>query len=340
MRPTIIRERSGPTSRLIGAATVAALASVMLMLAGVRAALAASCSTTISSCGCTVDSAEVFVTSGPLSSASTTVDCIDISASGAVLILAGDITGPGGGVTADGIHIMSGASNVFISGKATPGFSLAHAKVSSFATGIQVDGSNAEINQLDANGNVNNGVVFNNVTGGDYNGSAASLNAGGDGVLIKGGSSNLVVDASHIDMNNNGIEISSSSNNRILDSGAGSNKVYGIWFGQSSGNEINGSATDSNATGTYIGCSSSGGPTGTKCPAGVKSSQFNSMTNSGGNKNSDVGVAIDLGDSGNVIDESGGSSNTTDDAADKNKKCDHNVWMEDGFTKASQSCIH
>ena len=321
----------------------AALASAMLLSLSGRnasAAITGPCGTTISSCGCIISSVDVFVTSGALISSSSNVDCIDISASGAVLVLQGDITGPGGGVTADGIHIMSGASNVFISGKNTPGFSLTHAKVTGFATGIQIDGSNAEVHQLDANGNVNNGVVFNGVTGGDWNGSSANSNAGGDGVLISGGSSNLVADANSVGTNINGIEISSSPNNRILDSAANSNSVYGIWFGQSNGNEINGSATNSNATGTYIGCFSTGGPTGKKCPAGMKTSQFNSMTNSGGNSNSAVGVAIDSGDSGNVVDESGGSSNAGGDAVDKNKKCDHNVWMENSFTVKSQGCIH
>jgi hypothetical protein len=267
MRHSIIKGNSGPHSRSFGSATVSVLASVMLMLAGVRAASAASCSTTISSCGCVISSADVFITSGALGSASSTVDCIDINASGAVLVVTGDITGPGGGVTADGIHIMSGASNVFITGRTTPGFS-SHSAVGGFATGIQVDGSNAEIDQLDATGNVTNGVTFNNVTGSDYDDSSADSNAGGEGVLIRGGSNNIVADSAH-DMNNNGIEISGSSSNRIVDSGAGSNKVYGIWFAQSSGNHIKDSSTDNNTgTGTYLGCFSTGGPSGRKCATG------------------------------------------------------------------------
>jgi hypothetical protein len=341
MRPTIARARSCPRSRILSA-TLFALASAMLLLIGVRDSSAALCTTTISSCGCVISSANVFITSGALNSVSSSVDCIDISASGAVLVLKGDITGPGGGVTAVGIHIMSSASNVYISGKVTPGFSATHAKVTGFAVGIQIDGSNAEINLLDAKANTTNGVVFNNVTGGDWNGSAASSNTSGDGVLVSGGSGNIIADTSNAnaDFNINGIEFSSSSNNRILDSEADSNTQYGIWFGQSSGNEINGTGTNKNTTGTYIGCFSSGGPTGKKCPAGMKKSQFNSMTNSGGNSNSDAGVAIDPGHSGNVIDESGGSSNTGGDAVDKNKKCDHNVWMKNNFTVKSQSCIH
>ena len=301
----------------------------------------ASCATTIGACGCQVDTAAVYETSGALTSASMSTDCIDITASGAVLVLKGNITGPGGGVTADGIHVMSSASNVFISGQAAPGFLglTANAVVGGFATGVQVDGSNAEIDRLNANGNITNGVVLNNVTGGDYDDSEADSNTGGDGVLINGGSGNIVGD-SETDLNKNGIVVSSSANSRILDSDGSSNMVYGFWIAQSNGNQINGSGTNSNATGTYYGCFSSGGPMGKKCPAGMKNSLFNSMTNSGGNKNSNAGVAIDLGDSGNVVDESGGSSNTTDDASDKNKKCDHNTWMEDGFTTVSQSCIH
>ena len=340
MRQSNLGRQSVPRLRSFGSAAVAALACTTLMLAGVNRVSAAACATTIASCGCVIGSADVFITSGTLASGSASVDCIDISASGAVLILTGDITGPGGGVTADGIHVMSGASNVFISGKATAGFSLVHAKVTGFATGILVDGSHATISQLDTNGNVTNGVVFNNVTEGNDFASAANSNTGGDGILISGGSGTIIDDAPHVDMNKNGFEVSNSSNNRILDSGAGSNTVYGIWFGQSNGNEINGSATNSNATGTYIGCFASGGPTGKKCPAGMKNSLFNSMTNSGGNSNSNAGVAIDLGDSGNVVDESGGSSNTGGDAVDKNKKCDHDVWTENGFSTVSQACIH
>src|SRR6266849_205928 len=209
MRHSIIREKTCPLSRTFEFAAVAALASVMLALVGVRAASAASCSTTISSCGCVISSADVFTTSGALGSGSATVDCIDINASGAVLIVAGNITGPGGGVTADGIHIMSGASNVFISGRTTPGAG-SHAVVGGFATGIQVDGSNAEIDQLDATGNVTNGVVFNKVTDSDYDDSKADSNPGGDGILINAGSSNIVSD-DEFNLNNNGVEISGSA---------------------------------------------------------------------------------------------------------------------------------
>jgi hypothetical protein len=328
--------------RWLGIVVFAAAATSIAMPSSTAFALA-SCATTIGACGCQADTATVYETSGPLISSSISTDCIDMTASGAVLVLKGNITGPGGGVTADGIHVMSGASNVFISGQSIPGFfPLAHnVVVGGFATGIQIDGSNAEIDRLNANGNVTNGVVFNNVTGSDYDDSEANSNAG-DGVLINGGSGNIIGD-SEADMNNNGMVIASSSNNRMVDPGAGAfggNTNYGFWFRQSNGNQLNGGATNNNATGTYIGCFSSGGPTGKKCPAGMKNSLFNSMTNSGGNKNSDAGVAIDLGDSGNVVDESGGSSSTAGDAVDKNKKCDHNTWMEDSFTTVSQSCIH
>jgi len=67
---------------------------------------------------------------------------------------------------------------------------------------------------------------------------------------------------------------------------------------------------------------------------------LNRIIASGGNKNGGAGVGVDLGDSGNVLDLDGGTSNTIDDAVDKNKKCDHNVWMESSFGTTSSSCIH
>jgi hypothetical protein len=328
---------------LLGWRAAAVIAALMFAGYASPAHALPSCSTTISSCGCSIGSAAVFETSGALVSSDPLTDCIDIAVSGAVLVLAGNITGPGGGVTADGIHIMSGASNVFISGTTTPGFGGTRSVVGDLATGIQVDGSNAEIDHLDATGNVTNGVVFNNVTDSDYDIADADSNAGGDGILMNGGSGNLVVD-DNFDLNNNGVEISGSSNDRIVDTAAGSvkggNKVYGFWLAQSSGNHIKDSASDNGATGTYLGCFASGGPTGKKCPAGMKPSKFNRVIASGGNKNSDVGVALDVGDSFNVIDESGGSSNTADDAVDKNRKCDHNIWTEDTFATVSRTCIH
>src|SRR5260370_30677023 len=313
----------------------------MSMIVGVRAVSAASCSTTISSCGCVISSADVFITSGALVSGSSSVDCIDINASGAVLIVAGNITGPGGGVRADGIHIMSGASHVFLSGTATPGNSGTRSIVAGFATGIQVDGSNAEIDHLDAIGNVTNGVVFNNVTDSDYDIGSANSNAGGDGILINGGSGNIVSDAT-FHLNQNGVEISGSSNNRIFDTQImgvlAGNNGYGFLIAQSSGNHIKDSETDRNTgTGTYLGCSATGGPSGKKCG---KPSKFNRIIASGGNSNGGAGVGVDLGDSGNVLDLNGGSSNTGGDGVDKNKKCDHNISMGSGFGTTSSSCNH
>jgi len=312
---------------------------VTFMVGRVSVALALpSCSATISSCGCTITSAGVFKTSGDLASASASTDCIDISAAGAVLVLFGNLTGPGGAVTADGIHVLSGATNAFISGQTIPQVG-AHALVTGFGTGIQVDASNAEISQLDASGNAANGVVFNNVTGGDYEDADADMNTG-VGVLVTGGSGNLV-DDNTLDGNKSGVVFSSSAMNRIADSEADSNSSYGFWFEQTTNSHAKDSGASKNmATGTYIGCFPSGGPTGQKCPKGASPSNFNRVLASGGSSNTGAGVAIDLGDSSNVVDSSAGAMNTTFDAVDKNKKCDHNIWLLDMFSKVSQSCIH
>jgi hypothetical protein len=78
--------------------------------------------------------------------ASLTVDCIDITAPGAVLVLAGNISGPGGGVIADGIHVMAAAANSFIVDSTLANFSVRHS-ISGFATGVQVDANQRRRNR-------------------------------------------------------------------------------------------------------------------------------------------------------------------------------------------------
>jgi len=324
---------------LLGAAT--ALAGLLLSINASVAMALSDCPTTITSCGCSINAAAVFVTKGPLVSSDPATDCIDIAASGAVLVLGGNITGPGGGVTAAGIHILSGASGVFISGTSTPaGMNETRAIVGGFATGIQVDGANAEIDRLDATGNTINGVIFNNVTGGDYDNADADSNTSGAGVLIMGGSGNIVADDT-IDSNHDGVIVSSSSTNRIVDSLSDNGTSYGVWFEQANDNHMKDSGATSNlATGTYLGRFATGGPTGKKCHKGMKPSSFNRIIASGGNSNMGAGIGIDLGDSSNVIDSCGADHNTTSDAIDKNKSCYHNIWMNDFFGTKTRACIH
>jgi len=119
----------------------------MLAVAGRGTAWGLSpCSKSISLCGCSINSAGVFTTNGPLSSSSLTDDCIDIAGAGAVLVLFGNITGLGGAVSAAGIHILSSASNAFVTGRNTPGHG-SHFSVTGFAKGIQIDASNVEVDQ-------------------------------------------------------------------------------------------------------------------------------------------------------------------------------------------------
>lgn len=302
-------------------------------------ARATSCPLTITSCGCTMDQTAVYQTNGSLASASASVDCIDITAQGAVLVLAGDISGPGGGVTADGIHVMTSASRAFISGSTLPNFSVRHS-ITGFATGVQVDAANVEIDLLNVSSNVNDGVLFNSAGGGDFDDANDVSHNGGAGVRIKGGSSNIVSDST-IDNNGSGVIFQSTQLGRVTDSEADENLTYGFWLDQTAQSHIKDSGASNNgSSGMYLGCQAMGGPTGTKCANGTTATNLNRIIFSGGNKNGAAGIGIDLGSLMNIVDGSAGSSNTMFDADDANKKCDHNIWFADGFGTRSQSCIH
>lgn len=106
----------------------------------------------------------------------------------------------------------------------------------------------------------------------------------------------------------------------------------------SSNNQAGNGSSDNNLdTGVYIGCSATG-PTDAKCK-GVGPSKGNRVYDGGASTNTKYGVAIDLGDTGNIVGDMEGGSNGTDDALDNNANCDSNVWVSDSFPNANQSCI-
>jgi hypothetical protein len=315
--------------------TAVVVVSLLLWSSGVNAA---SCSTPISSCGCEITFGGVYVTSGALISASATVDCIDVTASNVVLILAGDITGPGGGVTADGIHLMSTASNSFVEGANTLGSFTTHT-ISGFATGIQDDASGVLIDLIKANGNVHNGIALTSASNCIVGNSTANGNTG-LGMLSDAGFNNSFPN-DEADSNADGFEITGGSGSVINDSGASMNTGYGMWIKRSNGNAIKDSSTTHNPTGMYIGCAASGGPTGKPCNPSVPPANLNKVQQSGAN-NGTIGVAIDKGDSLNRVIVTGAVTNTTFDFIDKNGGCDHNVWLGDAVTGTTKKpgCIH
>jgi parallel beta-helix repeat protein len=321
---------------LIRPIATAAIASLMLMFVGMNAALAASCSVTISSCGCTIDSSGIFKTSGALMSSSSSVDCIDITVSNVVLILQGDITGPSSGVTADGIHVMSGATNSFIEGSTTSTPNT----ISGFANGVEADASGATIEDLKANGNSASGIVLSSASNSMIGDSTANLN-GATGIMVDGGI-NDILSNDETDSNVNGFEITTGSGNAFNDGGANSNTGYGMWIRASNGNVIKDSSGMNNGTAVYIGCAANKGPTGKPCSPSAPGADKNRIQESNMGPDTSDGIAIDTGNTLNRVIATGAFGDGGLDYADKNPGCDHNVWLVflNNTTKKKPGCIH
>jgi hypothetical protein len=286
-----------------------------------------------------ITSGGIFTTSGALISASASVDCIDITAANVVLILAGNLTGPGGAVTADGIHLMSTASNSFVEGSSVVGGTFNDHTISGFATGVQDDASGVIVDSVNANGNVQNGIALTSASNCIVGNSEAKGNSG-IGMLSDGGSNNTFPNDGG-DSNADGFEITGGSGNIISDSGASMNTTYGMWFRGSNKDAVKDSSADHSLTNMYVGCAMSGGPTGKPCTPSVAPSNLNKIQESGFN-NGTIGVAIDKGDSLNRVIVSGAVTNTSFDFIDKNGGCDHNVWLGDAVTGTTRKpgCIH
>jgi hypothetical protein len=136
-----------------------------------------------------------------------------------------------------------------------------------------------------------------------------------------------------------GVLLNKAHNSNINDFGASSNGVYGAWLKASSGNQINCSDTDSNTKiGLYVGCSSDGS-LGSTCH-GVGPSKGNRLYDHSSSDNGSVGIAIDVGDTGNFVTDTQAHGNTSEDLSDQNTNCDRNLWILNNFTNANAGCIH
>ncbi|HWJ41182.1 MAG TPA: hypothetical protein VNT29_08615, partial [Candidatus Limnocylindrales bacterium] len=86
--------------------------------------------------------------------------------------------------------------------------------------------------------------------------------------------------------------------------------------------------------GLLVGCQKEG-----KC--GGKGSDLNHFSSSGANGNSGAGVTVEEGSSNNQITNmSSGGNGGTADLIDNNPNCDGNLWFNNAFGSASQTCIH
>ena len=231
-------------------------------------------------------------------------------------------------------------------------------------------GSNVKVFDFDANDNTGTGVSLTKSSGSLVDDFEADTNST-DGLVLNGSSANNIIDCDTDSNTGNGMALSSSNGNTVSDCDANSNtgsgialsgsngnaisnggiyedKNYGIWLQASSKNVVDYNDAEGNTQADiYIGCAADGGPTGAAC-SGIGNSDSNRVTvnyvGKDGVTAQKYGVAVDLGDSMNVISggnlNSGPSPDTIDDYIDENPDCDKNVWFHNsGSTSSPESCI-
>lgn len=136
-----------------------------------------------------------------------------------------------------------------------------------------------------------------------------------------------------------GLLLKGSHNSTITDFSARDNSVYGVWIVGGSGNQINCSVADNNGnTGVFIGCSPSG-PGGTACDEDENETSSGNFIYDHLASTSQYGIAVDRGNTGNIITETEAINSTKSDLFDGNPGCDRNLWRVNTFTTANHSCI-
>jgi hypothetical protein len=109
-----------------------------------------------------------------------------------------------------------------------------------------------------------------------------------------------------------------------------------VWLNTSNQNQIFTSSINGNQKiGILVGCHKEG-----KC-TGNKGSNLNHLSSAGANGNTGAGIAVEEGSSNNQITNmSSGGNGGSFDLIDNNPNCDGNLWFNNTFGNASQSCIH
>ncbi|HLX38441.1 MAG TPA: NosD domain-containing protein [Candidatus Binataceae bacterium] len=288
-----------------------AAALVILLFPYSSFAATLACPSTISSCGCTITSAGYYQLVSNLSATNAGADCLDIRAANVKLWLDGySITGNGGGV---GLHLLKSATGAFVDGLDLS--SGAFASIGSFAVGIQDDASSGIISHTNVSYNSNAGVLLNHANG------------------------SLVSDFS-TESNGYGVELSGSTLCSIQRVNADSNSTYGIWLLSSSRNVINFfEAQDNTVAGVYVGCQPSAGPIGGRCRSSNGNHIYDGPQVGPASASQAYGVAIDSGNSGNVISGIDGSGDSNEDLDDQNAGCGSDVWFNN-LGSRNASCIH
>jgi hypothetical protein len=150
------------------------------------------------------------------------------------------------------------------------------------------------------------------------------------------GNKNVAQDFDANDNGTAGVEILKGRNDALASFEADDNLNFGVWIVGGFSNQARGADTsDTGNTGVFVGCSPTG-PGGAPCSP---TSRFNTITDLSADDNEKYGVAIDAGNTGNVINGVGAHGNGTDDLFDGNTDCDHDLWFFNFFNNVNQTCI-
>ena len=328
--------------RVFGISTIA----IFLAAAGMANAAAnpkpTPCTPSISSCGCTVTQTGTFTVTDDLNASQGLTkagNCLEVSADHVILDLQGHaIIGNGAGI---GILIQNSGHDTTVQG--TDLTETGQAIINGWGTGLEDDANNVVIelfrqfggNNFTPTGNKGDGVLLQNASGVTVANFNASFN-GGTGVEVQGGSSNRIMNCDSISNAGNGVILASSNLNTISNCSINGNTGYGVWLNTANQNQIFTSSVNGNGKiGLLVGCHKEG-----KC-TGNKGSDLNHLSSTGANGNSGAGITVEEGSSNNQITNMSSAGNGgTSDLIDNNPSCDGNLWFNNAFGDASQTCIH
>src|SRR6202046_4335104 len=266
-------------------------------------------------------------------------NCLEVSADHVILDLQGHaIIGNGAGI---GILIQNSGHDTTVQG--TDPTETGQAIINGWGTGLEDDANNVVIelfrqfggNNLNPTGNKGDGVLLQNASGVTVANFNASFN-GGTGVEVQGGSSNRIMNCDSISNAGNGVILASSNVNTISNCSINGNTGYGVWLNSANQNQIFTSSVNGNGKiGLLVGCHKEG-----KC-TGNKGSDLNHLSSTGANGNSGAGITVEEGSSNNQITNMSSAGNGgPSDLIDNNPGCDGNLWFNNAFGDASQTCIH
>lgn len=252
---------------------------------------------------------------------------IGILADARVLLEAPDVEGN----NSDGIQLNSAASSKIVSG----------ASISNRGNGVTITGSKAfSLVSLDASNNGGSGIVVNTSGAGDI----TSVNANSNklsGITLNRSSSTNIPGLNSNSNGTYGIEVISSKSNTIFGTAINLNGIYGIYLKGSDDNVIGSPVGEVHCNGlvdVYLGCSDTAGPSGTACATPSSANEIDGVVVFGTGVNP-YGVVLDLGNTGNKVLASNGSTDTIDDMYDANE-AGQNTWFGNTFTTANQPYIH